>query len=123
MNIQATTKRKFAIPTNMSHHLMISRKRSRLTQTDISFLLNLKDPSTICRWETGERDAPLRLTLLYHVLFGSPLLDHINSQKEEMEQELKERIPQLLELLQESSEPNTRLIKRMQFLEIALLNL
>lgn len=102
--------------------LMISRKRSRLTQKDISYFLNLKDPSSISRFESGERNVPLEVVLLYHILFSVPIEPHIEKQLEDIKESVKKGIPTLLDEISQS-EPSTRNQRRIQHLENILFSL
>ena len=102
--------------------LMISRKRSRLTQKDISYFLNLKDPSSISRFEAGERSVPLEVILLYHILFSVPIQPHIETQLKQIKDTLRYGIPTLLDEISQS-EPSTRNQRRIQHLENILFSL
>ena len=107
----------------MTHlYLTISRKRSRLTQSDVSYFLNLKDPSSISRWEAGEREIPFDALLIYHTLFEIPVEDYISRQKNSSKEAVTKRIPILIEEL-EQLERTPRVQRRIDFLTNALTRL
>ena len=101
----------------MTHHyLTISRKRSRLTQSDVSYFLKLKEPSSVSRWEAGERDIPFEALLVYHILFNIPLKEIITHKIITIKDTLKQRIPLLINELQ-TLESTPRIQRRIQFLQ------
>jgi transcriptional regulator with XRE-family HTH domain len=107
----------------MTHHyLTISRKRSRLTQSDVSYFLNLKDPSSVSRWEAGEREVPFEALLIYHILFQIPIQDYISKQKKCSKEGITKRIPVLLEELKQL-ERTPRVQRRIDFLNNTLTRL
>ena len=98
------------------HHLTISRKRSRLTQRDVSYILNMKEPSTISRWEAGERDIPFEPLLVYYLLFNTPLKEAITHKITLVKETLKQRIPLLINELR-MLESTPRIQRRILFLQ------
>jgi len=107
----------------MTHHyLTISRKRSRLTQSDVSYFLNLKDSSSISRWEAGERNIPFEALLIYNTLFEVPIENYVSTQKKASKEIVSKRIPVLLEEL-EQVERTPRVQRRIDFLNNTLTRL
>jgi transcriptional regulator with XRE-family HTH domain len=51
------------------------RKRSSFTQAEIAFLLGLKLPSAVSRYETGAREPDLRTALAYEIIFEAASRD------------------------------------------------
>lgn len=104
----------------MTHHyLTISRKRSRLTQSDVSYFLNLKEPSSVSRWEAGEREVPFEVLVVYNILFDIPIQENINHITKTSKEAVKKRIPLLIEELQQL-EPSPRINRRISFLQNVL---
>ncbi|MBS1619281.1 MAG: helix-turn-helix transcriptional regulator [Bacteroidetes bacterium] len=49
------------------------RKRSRLTQADMAFIMGLPDNAIVSRWEQMKRKADSIALLTYHLVFGVPV--------------------------------------------------
>lgn len=82
---------------NPTHHDLRSyRKKTCLTQQDISELLGTKDVTQVSRLETGPISPQLEFTLLYHLLFNIPMSNFFPSQKEGMRKRLLLRIPNII---------------------------
>lgn len=104
----------------MTHHyLTISRKRSRLTQSDVSYFLNLKEPSSVSRWEAGEREVPFEVLVIYNILFDIPLEDCVKHIINTSKEAIKKRIPLLIEELSQL-EPTPRINRRISFFQDTL---
>lgn len=102
------------------HHnyLKLVRKRSRLTQQDLSSLFALADKSHVCRWEKGFRSPRIEELLLYHLLFEVPVEFLFERQQRELRQVLADRIMEHLRFLGTlQSEP--KLHDRIAFLQTA----
>lgn len=54
------------------YYLRTYRKRSRLTQSDIAFLLGLPEHTSVSHWEKGRRTPHVEVILFYHLLFEIP---------------------------------------------------
>jgi transcriptional regulator with XRE-family HTH domain len=57
------------------NYLRTYRKHSGLSQSDISFLLRLKDKSELSRYEWGVRQPSLRTALACQEVFGRPVAE------------------------------------------------
>ena len=83
---------------NPTHHDLRSyRKKTCLTQQDISELLGTKDVTQVSRLETGPISPQLEFTLLYHLLFNIPMSNFFPSQKEGLRKRLLIRIPNIID--------------------------
>jgi transcriptional regulator with XRE-family HTH domain len=98
------------------------RKRSRLTQADIGFLLQLPESSSISRWELGQRQAPPDISLAYHLLFEMPIDSLFEQNAGSVSDVLKGRIKLLIEQL-EQQETSQKVRGRIAFLEATLARL
>jgi transcriptional regulator with XRE-family HTH domain len=101
--------------SNDKNYLSKFRKQTDITQSDISFLLNLPDIFTVCRFEQGERKPPLEMILLYHLLFDAPVQSLFEIQKDNLNEDLIVRIRQLINELKQHA-PSQRTRNRIAFL-------
>jgi len=95
------------------------RKRSRLTQADIGFLLQLSDSSLISRWEHGQRSPSADVVRVYQLLFEMPIDSLFEEEADNISDTLRERIKLLMEQLEEL-EPSQKVRCRIAFLEATL---
>lgn len=109
----------------MSHdknYLRSFRKRTAITQSDIGFLMNNRDKIDICRFEQGERQPPVEMALLYHLLFDAPIHSLFEIQKDNLNEDLIVRIGRLLDELKQQA-PSQRVNSRIAFLTSTLTRL
>lgn len=107
----------------MQHnYLRMHRKKSRLLQSDIAFLLQLEDVSNISRWEAGDRKPKMDALMTYHLLFDIRIDSLYERQKGRYEELLIDRLKQLLQSL-ESAKPSQRTGTRVAFIKEALARL
>jgi transcriptional regulator with XRE-family HTH domain len=78
------------------NYLRQYRRKTRLNQSDISFLIGNNDTSIISRWEQGLRTPSTLLLVLYHLLFDVPVSAQIQSQSAEFIPAIKERLHLLI---------------------------
>lgn len=57
--------------TTITMHLKSHRKRSGFSQEEVAFLIGLKAPSAVSRYEQGERQLDLRTAFAYQIVFRS----------------------------------------------------
>jgi transcriptional regulator with XRE-family HTH domain len=102
------------------NYLRQYRRKTRLNQSDIAFIIGNTDTSIISRWE--QRTPSVLMLLIYHLLFDTPVSNHIQSQKEEYIEIIKDRIRLLIENLKtkRSSQKN---LARISFLAETLTKL
>ena len=104
----------------ISHnHLRAFRKRSHLLQSDIAFLLEMKDNSNITRYEQGERPPNLNILLTYHLIFDSPVDTFLLPQKVKVFRKLIVRICELIADI-EMEKPTAKNKHRIAFLKEVL---
>jgi transcriptional regulator with XRE-family HTH domain len=99
--------------------LRIARKRSQLTQTDLSFILDLYDYNTVSKWEHGQHRPALESLLSYHLIFDLPIEAFFDGQKKAIAEILCKRIPLRIHQLQ-SENPDHQQKLRIAFLETVL---
>lgn len=106
----------------MSHgmyYLRAFRKRSRLTQSDVAFLLGLPEHTNVCHWESGRRSPSLEVSILYHLLFEIPHEKFFKEGNEAFVKVIAERIPVLLDGLR-NGPIDSQVRSRIAFLESTL---
>lgn len=104
---------------NPFHILRIHRKRTHLTQSDVAFLLNLKDNSLISRYEKGERPPTIDIILTYHLLFDSQLGSFFADHRHHIKSRIASRIKPLIVSL-ERELPSDKNKGRIQYLREVL---
>jgi transcriptional regulator with XRE-family HTH domain len=57
----------------LSNYLRTYRKHSGLSQSELSFLLRLRNKSELSRYERSIRQPSLRMALAYQEVFGTPV--------------------------------------------------
>jgi len=75
------------------------RKKSRLTQDDIAYILN-KQKVSISRYEKGKRIAPLSILMLYKIIFNVTLKDLFRVRHRNLKFQIHKRSQALIEKLQ-----------------------
>lgn len=95
------------------------RKSSPLSLSDVAFLMQLPDLSSLSRWEHGQRTPNSEVLFVYHQLFGVPLESLLDHGKDSMTTTLTERITHLLSDLQ-SRRSSQKVNSRIAFLENVL---
>ena len=78
-----------------THSLRIYRKRSGLSQREVSFLLGAKHKAKVSRYENGHRLPPLRTALAYATIFDVPLPKLFPTLQRKVEKEIVGRILEL----------------------------
>ena len=57
----------------LNNYLRTHRRHSGLSQSEVSFLVGLKDKSELARYERGRRQPSLRTALACQAAFGTPV--------------------------------------------------
>jgi len=57
----------------LNNYLLTHRKHSGLSQSELAFLVRLKDKSEFSRYEWGHREPSLRTALACEAVFGAPV--------------------------------------------------
>lgn len=78
---------------NIQHNfLRVFRKRTQLTQLDVASVLKTSDYANVSRWENGIKKPAVEVLLSYHLLFGVPVEQLFERQKEEIRTAIVPRI-------------------------------
>jgi transcriptional regulator with XRE-family HTH domain len=104
--------------TILQNNLRLYRKQSKLTQSDIAYIMALADYSNISHWELGHKMPDAEILLMYHLLFDIPTESFFERQKQELKVIIRERIKQLIEQLK-AGLSNAKIAMRIAFLESA----
>lgn len=78
-----------------AHTLRAYRKRSGLSQREVSFLLGVKHGAKVSRYENRRRIPPLRTALAYAIILDVPLPRLFPDLQKEVQTEVDGRIRQL----------------------------
>ena len=81
--------------SRLAHSLRSYRKRSGLSQGEVSFLLGTKHKAKISRYENGHRVPPLRTALAYATIFDVPLPKLFPHLQQNVQKEIAARILEL----------------------------
>ena len=87
--------------THLPNYIRTYRKRVRLTQEEIAFLLGLKSSAVICRHERFRQTPNLQTLLAYEILFRTPVRNLFSGVNHKVESKLKRRIRLLIQKLAE----------------------
>ena len=104
------------------NYLQMYRKRSKLDQSDIAFIMKLTDYSNISRWEKGKRKPSLALLMVYNMLFDIPIDSLFEKQRHEIALRIRERIDARIKGLK-ALPHTTKIGFRISALEAALMRL
>lgn len=92
------------------------RKGSRLTQSDVAFVMGIDDSTLISRWENGRRKAHADDLLTYHLLFHIPVDEQLKPRALDVAAIILERVNERIDELK-PHEKNLRLHYRISYLE------
>lgn len=106
----------------MNTPLRSLRSQSAITQADLSFLLERNNNGGISSVEQGKVTPTLRILLLYHLIFQTPIETLVQGYREHMRIFLAERLPLRIEALRNEPEAQLR-THRIAHLEEALKSL
>ena len=105
-----------------SNYLRMYRKKSPLTQSDMGFLVGIKDISNISRYEKGQRQPTIEFLLNYNHIFELSIESFYKPQSELIKGHLTERIQMLIFEIKKSN--NTlKNTPRIKFLEQIIIRL
>ncbi len=99
-----------------SNYLKAYRRRAHLTQEELSFLLGIKDKSSLSRIESGDRKPSIEMLLLCKHIFGEELTRIYLPITDETKEVAKERIWSLLKHLR-PTEKDPPVKRKIEFLE------
>ncbi len=86
-------------PSPLPNYLRAHRKRTGLSQKEVSFLVGSDSEARISRHERRKQTPALRTLLAYEILFGTPIRELYSGVAWEVEKSLKQRIRLLLKKL------------------------
>lgn len=86
---------RFKLPNYLRTH----RKRARLSQADVAFLLGTKSGAVISRHERFQQLPNLQRLLAYEILFSTPVRTLFEGEQQKAEKRLKCRIRLLIQKL------------------------
>ena len=87
----------------LENYLRTYRRKSGLTQREVSFLLGRKDGAQLSRYERRRRLPPLRAALALEAIFKVPLAELFAGVRQGVDREISERIDKLHSDLQADS--------------------
>ena len=97
-----------------SNSLSQYRKDANLPLHDVAYLLNI-DKGNLSKIERGQRYAHPRTILLYHILFGAPLVNIFSEQLELLKETLQLRSKKLIKELKIQQPPKSN--QRIAYIE------
>ena len=108
------------------NYLKTYRKHSGLSQSDISFLLRLKDKSELSRYERNLRQPSLRIALACQELYGVAVSDLFAGLSDLVARDTRKQMKKLQTRLREKSEPESmgnRIMQKFQWISHRLLEM
>lgn len=90
--------------TQRPNYLRTYRKRARLTQEDVGFILGSKSGAVISRHERFKQTPDLQTLLAYEMLFRTPVRNLFDGTHRKVERKLLRRIRLLIRTLGETGE-------------------
>jgi transcriptional regulator with XRE-family HTH domain len=108
------------------NYLRTYRKHSGLSQSDISFLLRIKDKSELSRYEWGVRQPSLRTALACQELYGVAVSDLFAGVSDLVARDTRKQMKKLQTRLHKQSEPEStgnRIMQKLQWISDRLLEM
>src|SRR6266699_7355721 len=102
----------------LNNYLRTSRKHSGLSQSDVSFLIRLKDKSELSRYERNLRQPSLRIALACQELYGVSVADLFAGISDSVAQDTRHRMKRLKTRLQANTDLKStgrRIMQRFQW--------
>lgn len=90
------------------NYLRVYRKKSHLTQSDLSYLMDTEEPSSLSRRESGQRQPSVQMLLTYHLLFDKPITTFFPIELAHLKQRIVHRIRDLIANLETTHSINDR---------------
>ena len=102
------------------HSIKSHRKRSGFTQEELGFLFGLKkEPTSICRFETGDRYPTLKVAFAYAALLGRDVSELFPALEDEARAEVGARARQLSQEIRKQGEDKRSAHKLKQLARLA----
>jgi len=108
----------------LPNYLRTYRKHSGLSQSEVSFLVRLKDKSELSRYERNLRQPSLRVALACQELYGVTVSDLFAGLSDLVARDTRKQMKKLQTRLREKSEPEStgnRIMQRFQWISRRLL--
>jgi transcriptional regulator with XRE-family HTH domain len=108
----------------LPNYLRTYRKHSGLSQSDVSFLIRLKDKAELSRYERSVRQPSLRTALACQEVYGKPVSELFAGLSDSVARDSRNRMRRLQARLQANSEaqgPGTRFMQKVQWVSHRLL--
>jgi transcriptional regulator with XRE-family HTH domain len=102
------------------------RKHSGLSQSEVSFLIRLKDKSELSRYERNLRQPSLRIALACQELYGVAVSDLFAGLSDLVARDTRKQMKKLQTRLHEKSEPEStgnRIMQKVQWISHRLLEM
>jgi transcriptional regulator with XRE-family HTH domain len=110
----------------LPNYLRTCRKHSGLSQSDVSFLIRLKDKSELSRYERSVRLPSLRAALACEELFGTPVSELFAGLSDSVTKDTRNQMKRLQTRLQPNIKPKSpgnRILQKFQWISHRLLEM
>ncbi len=110
----------------LNNYLRTKRKHSGLSQSDVSFLVRLKDKSDLSRYERNLRQPSLRTALACQELYGVSVSDLFEGLSDAVTKDTRNRMKRLQTRLQTKISPKSagnRIMQKFQCVSHRLLEM
>ncbi len=110
----------------LNNYLRTKRKHSGLSQSDVSFLVRLKDKSDLSRYERSLRQPSLRTALACQELYGVSVSDLFAGLSDSVTKDTRHRMKRLRTRLQTKISPKSagnRIMQKFQWVSHRLLEM
>ena len=108
----------------LPNYLRTYRKHSGLSQSELSFLIRLKDKSELSRYERNMRQPSLRTALACQEVYGKPISELFAGLSDSVARDSRNRMKRLQTRLQANIEPQrtgSRIMQKFQWISQRLL--
>ena len=110
----------------LPNYLRTYRKHSGLSQSDVSFLIGLKDASELSRYERSVRQPSLRTALACQEVFGEPISELFAGLSDSVAKDSRSQMKRLQNRLHADSEaqsPARKIMQKFQWISQRLLEM
>lgn len=108
----------------LPNYLRTYRKHSGLSQSEVAFLIRLKDKSELSRYERNVRQPSLRTALACQEVYGKPVSELFAGLSDSVAKDSRNRMKRLQARLQSSIQPQdagNRIMQKLQWVSQRLL--
>jgi len=102
--------------SHVKNYFRLYRKRSPLFQSDVGFVMEFPDYTSVSRYEKGQRKPSIEFLIIYHLIFNTSIENFFEPELEIIQSKLISRIKQLIEKLKKD-ETDLSNSSRIKFLE------